>query len=1308
MFAKKINSFKSLIFLFVVLSVISISKTTLASTDISACGTLSTPGETYVLTQPISAGGDCLIVAADGIIIDGGIYDITGNINGSATADGNGGTGYSFTVGTTTVHGDIVSNGATNENNPGGTGGNGGNITLRNITVDNTVYSIGAVGSIGSSGADCGCMDGDGSPGSTGGTGGTGGTITIYAPTTTIFIVDNHGGNGGDGGSGGAGGSNSGVQGNQGEGGGGGGGGTIYRSSSANISTLISNGGSGGNGFSGGAGSGSAGTEYTDIPSVTITAPTASATISGSSASITATPDVFVGPAIAGVKFYVRPSAGDDVLIGSEDTSSPYAVTLDTTGYSDGAHYFTAVARNTSNYYATSTVYAFIDNSGPVISSVATSSVYTTTATVTWTTNEASDSRVWYGTSAGTYTSNTYSASSVTSHSVGLTGLTALTPYYFVVVSTNAGGLTSTSTEATFNTIETWTSRDSARNWRSITSSEDGTKLAATVQSGLIYTSTDSGATWTPQSNSGSRAWFGITSSSDGTKLAAVVYSGNIYTSTDSGVNWTARDSSRSWHVITSSSDGTKLAAAIGNGGSGNIYTSTNSGSTWTAQTSSGSRNWSGITSSSDGTKLAAIVASGYVWTSSDSGVNWTQQFGSASSSTAWTGIASSADGTKLVATIQNGYIYSSTDSGVSWGRLTGSGSKNWQDIVSSSDGTKLAATVGSTGNIYTSSDSGATWTQKISSGLLNWAPVNGITSSADGTKLAALVYQGSIYTSTQVFPDTTAPIISVVTPVTTPTNDNTPAYTFTTDEAGTISYGGSCTSGTTSATSGSNTISFSTLSDAAYSNCTITVTDSSNNASNVLAVASFTVDTTAPATTGTPDLTTATDSGTSSTDNITSDSTPDFSITCEVNATVTLYVDGVSGQTGTCTSSPVTITSGTLSGTPTITAKQTDVAGNTSASFSSGLSVTIDTTAPTTSGAPDMTSGTDSGSSSSDNTTSNTTPTFTGSCTDGTTVQLYDDGVSSGSSTTCASSVFSLTTGTLASGSNSITFKETDTAGNTSSASTALVITIDTTAPTISEDAVIATATDTTPTYSFTSSDEGTITYGGSCSSATTNALATTNSITLDTLAVGTYSDCTIIVTDTAGNASNTLTITSFTISAPASPSEPEASSNTSGSSPSRTQTTTNTNNDTPDLPACSAGESFNRNTGLPCTTNTPEVPGCISGFSFSPLTGQACSTNTPTTPNTPTPTNTPTTFKFLKDIPFGTIRSEDARQLQIFLNTHGFPVATTGVGSLGFETRYFGPATRAALAKFQKANNILPSVGYFGPKTRGYINSL
>ena len=99
---------------------------------------------------------------------------------------------------------------------------------------------------------------------------------------------------------------------------------------------------------------------------------------------------------------------------------------------------------------------------------------------------------------------------------------------------------------------------------------------------------------------------------------------------------------------------------------------------------------------------------------------------------------------------------------------------------------------------------------------------------------------------STSTTTDTTAPVISEVTVVTTPTDDNTPNYTFSSTEAGTITYGGSCSSSTTSAVSGNNTITLVSLSDGTFSDCTIKVTDSAGNVSNSLTITSFTVDTTA------------------------------------------------------------------------------------------------------------------------------------------------------------------------------------------------------------------------------------------------------------------------------------------------------------------------------------------------------------------------------------------------------------------------------------------------------------------------------
>ena len=134
--------------------------------------------------------------------------------------------------------------------------------------------------------------------------------------------------------------------------------------------------------------------------------------------------------------------------------------------------------------------------------------------------------------------------------------------------------------------------------------SSDGTKMVAWNNSVVdpIYTSTDSGVTWTARNQSLSwptvswtwntgYAHSSLTSSADGTKLAAVVNGGGIYTSNDSGVTWTLQPAagSRWWHSITSSADGTKLYAVsvrctsnIGILDPGGVYASYDSGVTWT------------------------------------------------------------------------------------------------------------------------------------------------------------------------------------------------------------------------------------------------------------------------------------------------------------------------------------------------------------------------------------------------------------------------------------------------------------------------------------------------------------------------------------------------------------------------------------------------------------------------------------------------------------------------------------------------------------------------------------------------------
>ncbi len=75
-----------------------------------------------------------------------------------------------------------------------------------------------------------------------------------------------------------------------------------------------------------------------------------------------------------------------------------------------------------------------------------------------------------------------------------------------------------------------------------------------------------------------------------------------------------------------------------------------------------------------------------------------------------------------------------------------------------------------------------------------------------------------------------------------------------------------------------------------------------------------------------------------------------------------------------------------------------------------------------------------------------------------------------------------------------------------------------------------------------------------------------------------------------------------------------------------------------------------------------------------------------------------------FIRDLTLGS-KGEDVKALQIFLNTNGSLLTEVGTGSPGRETDYFGPLTKASLAKYQSMNNINPANGYFGPVTRNYI---
>jgi Domain of unknown function (DUF1929)/Malectin domain/Bacterial Ig-like domain/Bacterial Ig domain len=85
----------------------------------------------------------------------------------------------------------------------------------------------------------------------------------------------------------------------------------------------------------------------TTPPTVSVTAPANGATVSGTSVSVTANASDNIG--VAGVQFKL-----DGSNLGSEDTTSPYGITWDTTAASNGTHTLTAVARDGAGNTTTS------------------------------------------------------------------------------------------------------------------------------------------------------------------------------------------------------------------------------------------------------------------------------------------------------------------------------------------------------------------------------------------------------------------------------------------------------------------------------------------------------------------------------------------------------------------------------------------------------------------------------------------------------------------------------------------------------------------------------------------------------------------------------------------------------------------------------------------------------------------------------------------------------------------------------------------------------------------------------------------
>ena len=169
----------------------------------------------------------------------------------------------------------------------------------------------------------------------------------------------------------------------------------------------------------------------------------------------------------------------------------------------------------------------------------------------------------------------------------------------------------------------------------------------------------------TPAPSASPRAWSAIASSADGARLAATVSSGSIYTSADSGASWTedATAGARNWVSIAMSANGQRLAAVEGSidlsycDVYGSLWTSSDFGASWTEQAGLGSNCWRGVAMSGDGATVAAVVDQGSIWVSTDYGSSWSETSDPDSNSMPymsttyyWRAVAVSSDGTTLAA----------------------------------------------------------------------------------------------------------------------------------------------------------------------------------------------------------------------------------------------------------------------------------------------------------------------------------------------------------------------------------------------------------------------------------------------------------------------------------------------------------------------------------------------------------------------------------------------------------------------------------------------------------------------------------
>ncbi|WP_034294232.1 Ig-like domain-containing protein [Herbaspirillum sp. RV1423] len=486
-----------------------------------------------------------------------------------------------------------------------------------------------------------------------------------------------------------------------------------------------------------------------------------------------------------------------------------------------------------------------------------------------------------------------------------------------------------------------------------------------------------------------------------GTLSANLVTGESVQVSFDGGANWVTATStvgSNAWSVNTTLSGSNTFEARVTNSnGSSTAYTHTYALDTTAPSVTFSNPALSNDTGSSStdfitnnpaqtitATLSAAPAGSDVVYGSLDNGTTWTDITSKVSGTTlTWNGVTLTSSNTLLLkvqdaagndgTATSHAYTLDTTApaTSVASAAFSNDSGTSASDFITSTaaqtvSGT-LSANLASGETVYVSLNNGATWTAATAAVGANTWTLAGVTltgsdtlrvrvSDAAGNNGAALVQAYVL--------DTTAPSISfsnVALSADTGASSTdfitkTPAQTVTatlstTLAGGDIVYGsldnGASWTNITSKVSGT-TLTWNGITLTGSNTLMLRVTDAAGNDGTVNSHA-YTLDTSAPATPGTPVLSSASDSGVSNSDGITNDTTPTFTGSAESGSTVSIFDGATFLGTTIASGGGWTFTSGALAnGSHTITATATDSAGNVSAA-SGALSISTDDVAPST-----------------------------------------------------------------------------------------------------------------------------------------------------------------------------------------------------------------------------------------------------------------------------------------------------------------------------------------------------------------------